>query len=364
MLLGMVWRCSTQLAAIWSRMHLGRWTENGIESIFVVCKSGRPYLQDMDILSDLFRDAGLRRRRLDVHTLPAHRAVRFPCDRSVGLHVCASGTVWIHTHNDPSPLKLQQGDIAIMARGCQHLLSASDTIRGLPVDEIGTVAATHPTFGQTASTLSGAYQLWNTPAHPFFAELPAFFVVRAAESPRLGPVALTVAMLTEELATTAFGRETILHGLLDVLFTQLVRAVIDANGAAGIGWSQAVREPRIRDAVTLLHTEHAANWTLDALASAVGMSRSALAERFRQTMGDTPLSYLRTVRMQRAMRLLSESTMTLEQVALAVGYQDAFGFSKAFKKSVGESPGEFRRRDASEQHLPWRLAATDAVGTG
>jgi AraC-like DNA-binding protein len=49
-------------------------------------------------------------------------------------------------------------------------------------------------------------------------------------------------------------------------------------------------------------------------------------------------------------------------VARAVGYQDAFDFSKAFKRAAGVSPGEFRRRDAAERASPWRWGAS-ATGT-
>jgi AraC-like DNA-binding protein len=318
----------------------------------------------MDILTDLFRETGLRRRLLDLHHLPSQRALRFACNRSVGLHVGVSGMAWIHAPSESAPIALQPGDIALMARGCEHLLSGSDVVRDLPVDEIGFAPTWNPAAGCGVSTISGAYQLWNTPVHPFFAELPAWFVLRAAQTPTLGPVALTVAMLAEEAATASLGRVMVLHGLLDVLFTQVLRAIIEAKGATCRSWGQALQEPRIREAVMLMHDDPAKEWTLDGLASAVGMSRSALAERFRRTMGITPLSYLRTVRIQRAMHLLSESMLTLEQVALAVGYQDAYGFSKAFKKVVGESPGRFRRRDAAERELPWRLPSTDELGAG
>ena len=53
---------------------------------------------------------------------------------------------------------------------------------------------------------------------------------------------------------------------------------------------------------------------------------------------------------------------TLEQVAQQVGYQDAFGFSKVFKRTVGESPREFRRRDAAEQAHPWRFKSERGAG--
>lgn len=329
----------------------------------------------MDVLTDLFREAGLRRRLLDVRQLPADRALRFPCDRSVGFHVALTGGVFVHPTAHPTehpaggaaPIALQAGDVAVMARGCVHLLSPCADLRGVPVHDLGLTPAgrSHASPDGERAVVSGAYQLWNTPVHPFFTELPPFFVLRAGQSSQLDPVRLTVAMLAEEARREALGRDTVLHGLLDVLFTQLLRIIVEQRDAEGAGaWCRAVRDPHIRQAVGCLHEEFARDWTLEALARAVGLSRSVLAERFREVMGDTPLSYLRTVRMQRAMRLLTESTQSLEQVALAVGYQDAFGFSKAFKKTVGESPGEFRRRDLAEQRLPWRLPASDAVSAG
>jgi AraC-like DNA-binding protein len=318
----------------------------------------------MDVLTDLFRESGLRRRLLDLHHVPTDRALRFPCDRSVGFHVVVAGTAYVHLPDDPAPIELGPGDIVFMARGAVHLLSTTAQLRGLPIEDI-TLARNWRGEGTGAcSMVSGAYQLWNAPVHPFFSELPTSFVLRAERTPRLSAVGLTVAMLAEEAQHEALGRETVLHGLLDVLFTHLLRAIVEAQGAGAAGWSHAIREPHIRQAVTLLHEEYARDWTLETLARAVGLSRSVLAERFRTAMGDTPLAYLRTVRIQRAMRLLIDGGQTLEQVALAVGYHDAFGFSKAFKKSVGESPGEFRRRDAAERDIPWRLLDTDAVGAG
>jgi transcriptional regulator GlxA family with amidase domain len=154
------------------------------------------------------------------------------------------------------------------------------------------------------------------------------------------------------------------HGLLDILFTYLIREYVARQGDGAAGWSHAVRDPQVREAVAHMHENCALPWTLDMLARAVGSSRSALAERFRDAMGDTPLAYLRTVRLQRAMRLLGESDRTLEQIALAVGYHDAFGFSKAFKRAVGLSPGEYRKRDVSERDIPWRFRADEAVGAG
>ncbi|MEY3251131.1 MAG: hypothetical protein RL227_104 [Pseudomonadota bacterium] len=114
--------------------------------------------------------------------------------------------------------------------------------------------------------------------------------------------------------------------------------------------------------MALLQADVARPWTLELLAQEAGLSRTALAEKFRDARGDTPLAHLRTLRLQKAMQLLGQPRRKLDEVARAVGYQDAFGFSKASKRAVGASPGEFRRRDAAERASPWRWGAS-ATGT-
>jgi hypothetical protein len=77
----------------------------------------------MDILSDILHVAGLRRRLLDLHGLTPEAALRFPCERSFGLHAVTRGRAFVHAPNLDEPLELQAGDLVLMARGCVHLLS-------------------------------------------------------------------------------------------------------------------------------------------------------------------------------------------------------------------------------------------------
>ncbi|MBI5719208.1 MAG: AraC family transcriptional regulator [Burkholderiales bacterium] len=315
----------------------------------------------MDLLTDILQQAGLRRRLLDLRRLSASTALRFPCDKSIGLHVVAQGTVHLHAPKLPAPLALQAGDIAVMARGCVHVLSQHTDPAAVPVEPIGTFSDARALeeggadAAAQASVVSGAYQLWNAPLHPLFAEMPDWFVLRADELPKLGPLALTVGLLDEEVRHGGLGAETIVHGLLDVVFTYLLREMVSRLGQGGAGWGQAVRDPQVRRAVTLMHTDSAHPWTLGELARRAGLSRTTLAERFRAAMGDTPLNYLRTLRMQKAMRLLGETDRPLESVAVEVGYQDAFSFSKVFKRTVGIAPREFRRQDLAAEDDPWRF---------
>jgi AraC-like DNA-binding protein len=309
----------------------------------------------LDLLTDLLSQAGVRRRLLGQRRVAAGVALRFPCEKSIGLHVVTQGEVHVHAPGLSTPLALRAGDLAVMARGCEHFLSLGPTVDGLPVQTIGTdddLGAVEP---GAAVVIGGAYQLWNAPLHPFFRKMPAWFVLRADELPKLGPLALTVGLLTDELRQRQLGGETVLNGLMDVVFTYLLREMLVRHAPAEHGWARAVRDPQVRRALALMQGEPARAWTLETLAQEAGLSRTALAERFREALGDTPLAHLRTLRLQAAMRLLGSTEQTLEQVAQAVGYQDAFSFSKAFKREVGLSPREFRRRDEADRALAYRF---------
>lgn len=317
----------------------------------------------MDILTDLFREAGLQRRRLDLRRLSERTALHFPCAKSLGLHVVTHGRVYVHAPTLDAPLQLDAGDIAVMGRGCEHLLATRPKWKK---GEVQTVACTwadpmavddEEAAEPATGVISGAYQLWNTPVHPFFAELPPWYVVRAERRASLGPLPLTLALLDDEVRRRDLGAETVVHGLLDVVFAFLLRAIVAERGAAGAGWSHAVHDRQVRRAVVAMHDDCARAWTLEELAQHAGLSRTTLAERFRAAMNETPLAYLRTVRMQRAMRLLADTGHHLERIAAEVGYQDAFSFSKVFKRTTGVSPKEFRRQDAAERESPWRLRA-------
>ncbi|HLL22343.1 MAG TPA: AraC family transcriptional regulator [Kofleriaceae bacterium] len=309
----------------------------------------------MDLLTDVLQLAGVRCRLVDLRQLADDAALRFPCDRSMGLHVVTQGRVYIHVDGLETPLVLAAGDIAVMARGSHHVLSTRATLDGAQLQTVWAPCGEPRPAGAGTEVISGGYQMWNTPVHPFFAEMPGWFMLRADSVPKLGPLALSLGLLEQEARQRELGAETVVHGLLDVIFTFLLREIVARQG--GAGWSRAVRDPHVRQVVALMHADCARPWTLEELAARSGLSRTMLAARFRTAMGDTPLAYLRTVRMQKAMRLLSESSENLDHVALEVGYQDAFSFSKVFKRTVGVSPKEFRRRDAERTTAPGQAPA-------
>ncbi|NKB58002.1 MAG: helix-turn-helix domain-containing protein [Alphaproteobacteria bacterium] len=83
--------------------------------------------------------------------------------------------------------------------------------------------------------------------------------------------------------------------------------------------------------------------TLADIAKAVGMSRSGLAVRFKELVGDTPMNYLTNWRMLRAKEFLKSGDLPLMAVAEQVGYTSEAAFSRAFKREHNQSPSAFRR---------------------
>ena len=81
---------------------------------------------------------------------------------------------------------------------------------------------------------------------------------------------------------------------------------------------------------------------MEELADKVGLGLRSFMRRFKKATGDTPLNYLQRVRIETAKELLSNSSLSIDQVGYRVGYEDASYFSRLFKREVEKTPGDFR----------------------
>ncbi len=302
----------------------------------------------VDLLTDILLRAGLERRILHQQSLPADGTLDFPCDRSFGFHVVVHGDAYIHAAGSRDPIVLHAGDVALMARGRNHVVASRAAVPARGRAGAARRSAT-PETAPSLVLVSGAYKLRNAPVHPFFHELPDWYVMRADEFQGLDATGITLKLLASEAREPQVGSETVTQALLDILFTHVLRRVLARTTPAGRTWGEGVRHPQVCRALDAMHAHPAKGWTLDELARHAGISRSGLAQKFRHTVGSSPLQYLTTLRVQRAMELLANTDDKLATVAQAVGYQDAFTFSKVFKKVAGESPRAFRERDRGER---------------
>ncbi len=133
--------------------------------------------------------------------------------------------------------------------------------------------------------------------------------------------------------------------LSELMFVEALRAHIDELPPEARSWVAGLRDPEIGTALRLVHGRFAEAWTLERLAREVGMSRSSFADRFTAYVGLPPMTYLAQWRLQAAARMLQNGTMSVAQVATAVGYQSESAFNRAFKRHVGRTPGTWRRTE-------------------
>lgn len=117
--------------------------------------------------------------------------------------------------------------------------------------------------------------------------------------------------------------------------------------ARGIIYRETAISPVVRRARTYMRDHHHdPDLSLESTARAVGVSPVYLSRLFRQELGTTFVSLLTQIRISRATRLLLTTSMSVAEIAEAVGYESQHYFSTAFKKAVGVSPIRYRKGDA------------------
>jgi AraC-like DNA-binding protein len=117
-----------------------------------------------------------------------------------------------------------------------------------------------------------------------------------------------------------------------------------AHGSANPGgWLGALADAKVGAVLRMLHADPARRWTLAELAQACGMSRSALALRFKTLAGVAPLRYLQGWRMRLAQQALEQGGEPVATLAYRLGYASESAFSASFKRHTGLAPGQFRQ---------------------
>jgi AraC-like DNA-binding protein len=181
------------------------------------------------------------------------------------------------------------------------------------------------------------------PFNPLLAALPQLLHLPGAAE-KSDWIDHFIRVAVEESNAKRPGGEAVLERLSEMMFVDVVRRHLETLPPGQTGWLAGLRDRFVGRALGLMHERPSHRWTIDALGDAVGLSRSALHERFAGLVGQPPMQYLAQWRMQVASRLLLESTMNVASIALETGYESEAAFSRAFKRMVGVPPATWRRQ--------------------
>ena len=270
------------------------------------------------------------------------------------LHVITRGSCWLTIPGTHKPISLNQGDVLLLPRGLAHSLGNNRTGQTIPADQIlamGSGLHNGPLRfggkGKITDFLCGAFEYDRSLIHPLIISLPEFIHIHAPESDEFAWLLDAKHLLNNETQKNLLGSSAIIDRLSEVIFSQVLRVFIQQS-SFGKGFLHALRDETIVEALNLIHSKPERKWTLASLARSCGISRSALASRFKIRLGDTPMNYLTSWRIHKAQELLSQSQLSIAQIAEQVGYQSESAFSNAFKKILKKGPGLFRREKQDE----------------
>ncbi|MDE6673333.1 MAG: AraC family transcriptional regulator [Acetatifactor sp.] len=101
----------------------------------------------------------------------------------------------------------------------------------------------------------------------------------------------------------------------------------------------------VEQIVSYFEDHYSEKISLDTIAENMYLSPFYISKIFKSETGDTPIRHLINIRLERAKEMLMQEEMSIQKVAAAVGYEDAYHFSKLFKKYYGKSPLQFRKEN-------------------
>lgn len=320
----------------------------------------------MDVLSNVLSVTSLATSTLGSREFIAPWAIAIDSPRESAVHIMRRGTAWLR-HGDHEPIRLNAGDVVLLAGGRPHVLSSERDVR----DPEPMAQAIARSYNNVVPSLRGradansestalqcaGYEFSNdgfSPdgVHPLLSLLPPVVVLPAQRVESDPELLLLLQLLGREAQHRETGVELVLPRLLDTLFVYILRAWLREQPDGTAGWLGALRDPQIRKALTLIHESPQAPWTVESLARQAAMSRAAFAKRFMDLVGQPPLAYVTRWRMDLAAKLLRESREPVARIASRVGYLSETAFAKAFRRRRKMPPGAYRfqrtRRAAAE----------------
>lgn len=271
-------------------------------------------------------------------------------DHVIEYHAVIEGGCFGGVLGEP-PVRLQAGDIIAFPQGDAHVISSAPGLRGQLGWEVYRDAQRHPLPVRIslqgggparAKLICGFLGCDAGPFNPLLSMLPRMIHVPGSAD-RESTLRKLLELAVSETHLQGPGSDCVLSRVSELLFVEVVRHHLSALPTDSVGFLAGLSDPQLARALQEIHLRPAADFSLEALAKAAGLSRSLFAERFAARVGLPPMQYLARWRIQLAASMLRSSTWSLAEIAIRVGYGSEFALSRAFKRAVGRSPAAYRR---------------------
>ena len=235
------------------------------------------------------------------------------------------------------PIRLEAGDFVFLPTTPAFVLSGFEPVDPPPTDPVAASRqVTHIHHGSDEGEpdvrMLGGYFVFDSPDTALLAQLlPKVIHVHG-----VARLETLIRLVREEAALSLSGRDLILTRLVEVLLIEALRTAPGHDSSPGL--MRGLADERLASSIRAMHQDPARPWTVEQLANAAALSRSAYFQRFTQAVGLPPMEYLLTWRMAIAKDLIARGGTPMERIAERIGYSSSNTFSTAFRRHVGRSP--------------------------
>jgi len=302
----------------------------------------------MDVLTDVLNTLELKGWLSSRRELTPPWRYDFAASKDSMFHVLGFGGAYLHVEGEARPIRVGDGDVVLFPAGHPHSLYDDPTspLTRLVHLDYHPQRGHHVVYGEGEGPkpllLCGAFHFEYPNDFPLLHRLPKLIHISGAQVRLDQGFADLVRFIARESASQLPGAQVMLRRLTELLFIQVIRLWIDQQAEASVGWVGALRDQPLSAALGLIHQSPEYRWTVQELAEAVALSRSAFSARFTELVGEPPMTYLTRWRMLKATRLL-KNEVRMETIAELLGYKSEVAFRKAFKREVGMPPARYRK---------------------
>ncbi|MDD5033902.1 MAG: AraC family transcriptional regulator [Methylococcaceae bacterium] len=264
--------------------------------------------------------------------------------RVVPFHLVRKGRFSLQM-NPGAPVEVNTHDLAICPSGLAHRMAFGNVKQATTLEQI--LAGSKPPSASshtpdTTELLCGVFILQAAPLNPLLSALPPILTVATSGAGADPMLACAADMLALEMTRSSRGTGFTASRLLEIFCAEAIQAFRHQGGPHQPGWFRGLNDPKIGQALGLIHADAGAPWSVAKLADVVALSPSRFAARFKESMGEAVLTYITRWRMNLACRMLTETDISIAEIAHQVGYEATSSFARAFKAEVGQTPGTWR----------------------
>ncbi|WP_190810414.1 AraC family transcriptional regulator [Flagellimonas sp. S3867] len=301
-----------------------------------------------DVIADILETVRFKSAVYFKHGFCGNWGMNVEAGNFAQFHFVSGGNCTLKVNKEHHTLS--RGDLVIFPNGTHHQIKSDKKAVCYPGKEVvtGILNDNSPFIEGEANTnlVCGHYELDRDVSHFLLEDLPECIVIKSEEYGRFDMINAILDLMIVELSEKKLGHEVVTLRFAEILFISILRHYYLKKATSSMN---LFKDQAIYRAINYIHNNIQEALTIEKLCLHSGISRTLFIERFKNSVGNTPLGYIKSWRMTKAKQLLKYSDFTLNDIGEQVGYGSTSAFNRVFKQTFNISPKKFKNSVAAEQ---------------